>query len=73
MPDIKVPNDLNVTAFGIEEMLLNNPSQNDAIRKALSQSFTLIQGPPGMIITMILYLRTMILYVRTMILFIKSY
>ena len=52
----ELPEDLNIRAMGHAQvrgenvqvrMPNNNERQNDAIRKALTQNFTVIQGPPG--------------------------
>ena len=51
-----VPDDLNIEASGIvkvkgrvekRNMPRNNEKQDEALRKALTGQFTIIQGPPG--------------------------
>lgn len=45
-PTINIPKELNIKP-NTTRLPTNNASQTEAIRKALTQSFTLVQGPPG--------------------------
>ena len=42
-----LPENLDIQAARTVEMPVNNKKQNMAIEKALTQTFTVIQGPPG--------------------------
>lgn len=47
-PTIDIPSELNITPNSSTIRLpTNNVSQTEGIKKALTQSFTLVQGPPG--------------------------